>query len=230
MNKKISKFRLLLKELIDLLFMPILYFPGIIGNKFRYIYWKARLNSLGKNSIIDVGVQIINPKWISIGENTHIDKFSILAAGPLREGMRVICNKTNDNFTGEKGQLIIGDNVYIAPNALINAHGGVIINDNTSVSSGVKIFSVSNHYRNLVNPKDSTLYTFSHQVSDTQQCIIIGSVVMKKNSGVGFNSVVLPGTTIGKRSWIGILSYVYNDIPDNVIASGAPAKIIKKRT
>ena len=41
------------------------------------------------------------------------------------------------------------------------------------------------------------------------------------------NSVVLKGVTIGKNSIIGAGSIVTTDIPDNVIASGNPARVIK---
>lgn len=217
-------------DLENILFFPINWIPGVLGNKFRYLYYKKKLKYLGKNAVIDIGVHIVNPQYVVIGNNSHIDKYSILVAGPLREGKRVIYNKTNSKFTGKKGQFIVGDNVYVAPNTLINSHGGVMIQDNTSISSGVKMFSVSNHYRNLNNPEDLTMYTFSHQVRDDQQCIIMGAVVMEKNSGVGLNSVILPGATIEENSWVGSMSCVVNNIPSNVIASGNPAKVLKERS
>jgi len=38
----------------------------------------------------------------------------------------------------------------------------------------------------------------------------------------------MTGVTIGKNSIIGAFSFVNKNIPDNVIAVGAPAKVIKK--
>ena len=38
----------------------------------------------------------------------------------------------------------------------------------------------------------------------------------------------MPGVKIGENSFIGAFSFVNNDIPDNVVAAGIPAKIIKK--
>lgn len=40
----------------------------------------------------------------------------------------------------------------------------------------------------------------------------------------------MPGVTIGKNSIIGAFSFVNKNIPDNVIAAGVPAKVIKKIT
>ena len=38
----------------------------------------------------------------------------------------------------------------------------------------------------------------------------------------------MPGVTIGKNSVIGAFSFVNKDIPDNVIAVGVPAKVVKE--
>ncbi len=38
----------------------------------------------------------------------------------------------------------------------------------------------------------------------------------------------MPGVTVGENSIIGAFSFVNKDIPDNVVAGGVPAKIIKK--
>ena len=48
------------------------------------------------------------------------------------------------------------------------------------------------------------------------------------NSIIGINSVVLPGIRIGNHVVIGAGSIVTKDIPDNCIAAGNPAKVIKK--
>lgn len=209
--------------------MPVLYMPGVIGNKLRYFYWKKRLNQLGKSSIIDVGVQIINPEWVSIGSNSHIDKFVILGAGEPYKGKRVLTKESNSNFNGKRGELLIGDNVHVAPFALINAMGEVFIGNNSGVASGARIFSASHHYKNIDEPSDYRLYKFGPYVPEKEQCLIIGAVVIKDNAALGLNSVVLPGSTIGENSWVGVMSSVNGEIPPNVIAWGVPARIMKKR-
>ena len=37
----------------------------------------------------------------------------------------------------------------------------------------------------------------------------------------------MPGVTVGKNSIIGAFSFVNSDVPDNVIAVGVPAKVIR---
>lgn len=44
---------------------------------------------------------------------------------------------------------------------------------------------------------------------------------------IGLNSTILPGVTIGNRVIIGAGSIVTNDIPDNSVVAGVPARVIK---
>ena len=55
-----------------------------------------------------------------------------------------------------------------------------------------------------------------------------GKVLIKRNCKIGSHSVIMPKVVIGKNSVIGAFSFVNKDIPDNVIAYGVPAKVIKK--
>jgi len=53
-------------------------------------------------------------------------------------------------------------------------------------------------------------------------------VTLKQNCKIGSHSVIMPGVTVGENSIVGAFSFVNKDIPDNVIAMGVPAKIIKR--
>ena len=52
--------------------------------------------------------------------------------------------------------------------------------------------------------------------------------VVKKGASIGSNATILGGITIGENSLIGAGSVVTRDIPDNTIAAGNPARIIRK--
>jgi len=55
-----------------------------------------------------------------------------------------------------------------------------------------------------------------------------GKVTLKKKCCIGSHSTIMPGITVGENSIVGAHSFVNKDIPDNVVAFGVPAKIIKK--
>jgi acetyltransferase-like isoleucine patch superfamily enzyme len=185
---------------------------------------------MGQNVIIHTNVKIINPHNISIMTGTHIDSYTVLLAGENDNKINAgsIYFKENKKFPGKVGELIIGKYCHIAPFVLIQSVGGVYIGDFSGIASGSKIYSASHHYRNLQR-EDNVVYKFTPFAPVEEQSIIVGPVVFEGNNALGLNSVVLPGVTIGKNSWVGVSSYVVEDIPPNSIAIGCPAKVIKRR-
>lgn len=47
---------------------------------------------------------------------------------------------------------------------------------------------------------------------------------------VGHGSIVLGGVTIGNNVFVGALSLVNRDIPDNAIVAGIPAKVVRLKS
>jgi UDP-perosamine 4-acetyltransferase len=60
-------------------------------------------------------------------------------------------------------------------------------------------------------------------------CSLAGRVTVKRGTFIGIGSVVKEYVTIGENSVIGAGSVILEDIPDNVVAVGAPAKVVKTR-
>ena len=101
-------------------------------------------------------------------------------------------------------QFELGYKTDIGAFTYINAKYGVIIGDFVQIGSHCSIYSIST----IDNKK--------------------GRITLKKNCKVGSHSVIMPGVTIGKNSVVGAFSFVNQDIPDNVVARGIPAKVIKQ--
>ena len=99
--------------------------------------------------------------------------------------------------------LKLGYKTDIGAFSYINAKYGVTIEDYVQIGSHCSIYSLST-------------------IDDKQ-----GQVTLKENAKLGSHSTVLPGVTIGKNSIVGAHSLVTTDIPDNVIAFGVPAKVIR---
>jgi acetyltransferase-like isoleucine patch superfamily enzyme len=55
-----------------------------------------------------------------------------------------------------------------------------------------------------------------------------GKVVLKQNCRIGSHSTILPGISVGENSIIGAHSLVNKDIPDNVVAFGVPARVVRQ--
>jgi acetyltransferase-like isoleucine patch superfamily enzyme len=189
---------------------------GLIGKKLRYFYYKKRLGACGKNVFIDSGVFIESPKDIFIGNNVWVDKNVILLAGRPNQ-KRNIYYKNIEEEDLSLGQIIIGDNVHIAPNVVVQGHGRVEIGSNTGIASGSKIYSFSHHYRDLNSNKKNN-YFFSPMVGNEHQSLVLSPVKIGFGCAIGLNCVILPGCTINDYSWIGSGVVIQNSIvPDNTL-------------
>lgn len=55
----------------------------------------------------------------------------------------------------------------------------------------------------------------------------VSPVRLKRYSGIGTGSMLLPGVTVNEGAMIGAGAVVINDIPPNSLAVGVPAKVVK---
>ena len=129
----------------------------------------------------------------------EIDRFIDWEYPEIEEGVPTKYNWIVQNIDGLK----LGYKTDIGAFTYINAKYGVTIEDDVQIGSHCSVYSVST-------------------IDNTS-----GEVILKTNCKIGSHSTVLPGVTIGKNSIIGAHSLVNTDIPDNVVAYGVPAKVIK---
>ena len=165
--------------------------------------------------------------FIEVGNNVWIDDYCILIAGKTGDmkGREVKILKNRD-FKGEEGFIYIGSSIHFAQNCLIHGFGGVLISDYVGLSTGVKIYSMSNHYQSF---KNKSLITYSNPMVKKLPIVFIKSpIVIKENVFVSINSIILFGT-IGENSFIAPMSLVSKRIPKNSIAKGNPATVAKER-
>lgn len=112
--------------------------------------------------------------------------------------------------------LVIGDDVDLALNVLIETSGGVTIGERTLIGYGAKIFSRNHH----VPPNHGNVFAAGHSM----RAVLIG-----KDVWLGANVIVLPGRTIGDGSVVGAGSVVTKDVPAFTIVAGNPAKLVRVR-
>lgn len=112
--------------------------------------------------------------------------------------------------------LEIGSNVSIHPMCYIQASGGIKIGNDVSIAHNCTIMSEEHIYSDIgKNIKD--------------QGVEFKKTVIEDNVWIGAGSRILAGTTIRSGSIVAAGAVVKNEIPNNVIVGGVPAKVIKKR-
>ena len=128
------------------------------------------------------------------------DRFNEWKPPEIKDGELTKWNWMVQNVEGLK----LGKKTDIGAFTYINAKHGVEIQDNVQIGSHCSIYS------------ESTIDEKS------------GKVIIGENARIGSHSLIMPGVTIGKNAVIGAFSFVTTDVPDNSLAYGIPAKVVKK--
>ncbi|MBP3250528.1 MAG: sugar O-acetyltransferase [Ruminococcus sp.] len=109
-----------------------------------------------------------------------------------------------------------GKNIHLGKGVFINSgckfqdQGGIYIGDSALIGH------------------NTVIATLDHGLlPEERQDLIPKPVHIGKNVWIGSNSTIVPGVTIGDNAVIGAGSVVTKDIPENMIAVGCPAKVIR---
>lgn len=115
----------------------------------------------------------------------------------------------------EESYIEIGDNCFINNSATIISDGKkIIIGSNCLIGTNLQII-------------DSDFHDLAPESRFGGKNIVKKDVFINDNVFIGNNVTILKGVVIGKNSVIGNNSVVTKVIPENVIAAGNPAKVIK---
>lgn len=158
--------------------------------------------SIGKDVSIARNCTIIGAPNISIGNHVRIDGYSTIVAS-------------------EKAEIKLGSFIHIGGHSVLIGGNGIVMEDFSGLSQGVKIYSRSDDYsgNSLTNP----------MIPDTYKTIKRGQVTLKKHVIIGAGAIILPGVTIEEGSSIGALSLVVKNVDCWGIYAGCPVKKIKDR-
>lgn len=112
----------------------------------------------------------------------------------------------------------IGAEVSVGQGSVIMA--GAVVNAGSRIGE----FCILNTRASLDH--DSTMGDYA---SLAPAVVTGGQVLIGDFSNVGIGATILPSVTIGRHSVIGAGSVVLKPVPDEVIAYGAPARVIRSR-
>ena len=175
---------------------------GAIGPHSRRAH---RFGRFGDGSVICFPPNaLFNEQYISIGENTMFGPQITLSAGMV-PGQEMVSDTV----------ITVGDRCLFGKGSGIVGHLEIVIGDDVWTGHHVYITDQNHGYADLDLP-------ISRQVMP-ERPVSIGS-----GSWLGHGTVVLPGATIGRHVVVGANSVVTGDLPDNCVAAGVPARVIKK--
>lgn len=153
--------------------------------------------------------------YIYIGKNTLIFQSKGESSIELRK--HAVLHENVFVESGQGGNLVLGEHSSIHPNSFIMAYCG-------SINIGKHVMIASN----------CALYPYDHGAElaapiANQPLTSKGPITIGDNAWLGTRVIVLSGVTIGSGAIIGAGSVVTKDVPDNAIAVGNPAKVVKVR-
>lgn len=189
--------------------------------KLRLQYYKTKLKFLGENVTIGKGVYILNPQYVSIGNNVTIkNDVTIAARGEggitIGAGTRIQDRVYLDTEKVETGYINIGKKVYIGTGTTLFAHMGLEIGDDCLLAQNITLTP----YSHIFDNPDTTIYGQGGHCK---------KVTIGRDVYIGMNTAVMYSGDIAEGSVIGAGSVVVKPIPPYSVAVGSPAKVIKKR-
>lgn len=174
-----------------------------------------RLFLLFQGTRISPHTSIIGTSRIYIGNDCRINPYCYLKgeppSGKLWIGSNVVINRFS-HISAKNSVVKIGENGYIGYNNWIGGKGNITIGKNFMSGMNVVIISSNHDYHKIQIPY--------HAGNEIAEDIVIG-----ENVWIGANSTILPGVKIGSGAVIGAGSVVSHDISDNMLVTGAPAKV-----
>jgi acetyltransferase-like isoleucine patch superfamily enzyme len=179
---------------------------GVLGS-FRLI-WSLIYTKLAfpNARLIRLPFDIRNSHFINIGKNFTTGF-----------GCRIEAFPAHGNY---RHNIEIGEDVQINDYVHISAVDKVTIGNHVLIAS--KVFISDNNHGSYTNEDSDSPESIPALRKSSYKPVVIHDHVW-----IGESVCILPGVTIGKGSIIGALSVVTTNIPENCIAVGAPARIIK---
>jgi acetyltransferase-like isoleucine patch superfamily enzyme len=165
---------------------------------------------------------VIHHAQLHLGNNIFMDDRVVIfqreTGGPVEIGDRVFIYRDTILETGDGGHIRIGSEASVHPRCQINAYKGSI-----EIGKGVMI------------APSCALYSYDHGIAPgmpirEQPLRSKGDIVIGEEAWLSFGVIVLGGVRIGDGAVVAAGSVVTRDVPDNAIAAGNPARVIKMRS
>ena len=188
--------------IINIIITNLPGFPHISGCYLRALYYKPKMRKMGKNVIIDQGVNIFYPKNMELSDYVYIDKYVTIASKETKIGRRV----------------------HIAPYTFITGGGNCIIEDFAGIANNCSIIT------STVTSKEGIRLS-GPMIPESQTDIIRGEVIIKKDAFIGTKATIFTNVTVSEGSVIGAGTIITKTTePWGVyISEGGKAKLLRKR-
>lgn len=137
---------------------------------------------------------------------------------------------------GHGGTVELGDGVHLYDGTWIQtgAEGSVHIGAGSSLQPRCQLSAYVSRIeigRGVAIAPQCAFYPYDHLVGDGELRMLSskGPIVVGDDAVLGYGVTVLSGVRIGRRAVVGAGSVVTRDVPDDAVAAGNPARVLRSR-
>jgi len=137
------------------------------------------------------------------------------------------------------GPVEIGDRAHLWGESLLETGqgGSIRLGAETRVNRGVQLVSYKAPIvigRDVGLSTNCLLYSYNHGLVPGKPYLgqpmeAKGPIIIEDHAWIGMGTIVLSGVRIGRHAVVAAGSVVTKDIPDNAVAAGVPARVVKIR-
>ncbi|MBO4424131.1 MAG: 2,3,4,5-tetrahydropyridine-2,6-dicarboxylate N-acetyltransferase, partial [Spirochaetales bacterium] len=191
-----------------------------------YVKEKAPIN-YGNAKVFGATDKIVFGDWKELGPILELNKDrieDIVIENDARNSAIPMLDKKNINARIEPGAIIreqveIGDRAVIMMGAIINI--GAVVGEGSMIDMGAVLGGRATVGKNCHIGAGAVLAGVIEPASADPVRIGDGTLV-------GANAVVIEGVQVGKNCVVAAGAVVIEDVPDNMVVAGCPARIIKE--
>jgi acetyltransferase-like isoleucine patch superfamily enzyme len=164
----------------------------------------TRVRLVAPTAIVSTSIRVRHPESFAVGDHSVVDDFCYFST-----------------------KVRVGRFSHVANGCSIagGAARSFVLGDYSSLSAGVKVWCTSDDFVR------SLIFIPPPGLEDVKESLIVGDVTLGDCTGVGANSVIMPGNVIPEGTVIGALSFVPPSFPFEpwTVYAGAPIRRVRAR-
>ena len=157
----------------------------------------GELAACGDGTVFEEGVLVFNPGHVRVGSNVYVGHRAMLKGDT-------------------RGELVLGDGVWVGQDCYINSAGGVHIGACTGI--GPRTVILTSTHRET---------PFPAPIIDAE--IEFAPVVIGAGCDIGVGAILLPGAKLADGVQVGAGSVVNADFSAGAVIAGTPARLLRYR-
>jgi acetyltransferase-like isoleucine patch superfamily enzyme len=152
------------------------------------------------------------------------------------DGIAFVCPGVQFEI-GKDARVVLGRWSWLGHGTKVRAHEGEVLIGAKSVLGQECTISAYQHVaigRECIVADRVMLIDFDHGVVEVERPIRLQGIYKRDvnvghNVWIGYGACILRGVTIGENSIVGTSAVVTKDLPENAVAAGVPATVIRMR-